>query len=72
MKKYETGDWQIPLPELELLTTLLDIPMKEVSGGQGPVGEWMREQNIVQQLMEMPEELQEFVSRLIVATVAPH
>jgi len=63
LKKFEAGESQVPLPELEILISLLEIPMQEISGGQGPVGEWLREQTIMRQLMDMPQELQEFVSR---------
>jgi len=65
LKKFESGDQAVPLPELELLVSTLSSSLQAFSGGQGPVGEWLREKDIVARLMELPPELQEFVTKPI-------
>ncbi len=65
LKKFEDGEQPVPVPELELLTSAMDLSIQDFSGGQGPVGEWLREKDIVEKLLQMPEELQHFVTRPI-------
>jgi transcriptional regulator with XRE-family HTH domain len=63
LKKYETGDKAIPLPELESIAHALGRALSEFQDTHGPVGDWLREQTAIQQLLEMPAELQDFVCR---------
>lgn len=63
LKKYERGEMAIPTPELELLAGELDTTIKSFSNGQGPVAEWIREQRAFRKLLDLPEELQDFVCK---------
>lgn len=62
LKKFEEGDQPIPVPELEILADTLNISFQTFSGTQGPVGEWLREKEILGKLLDMPQELQDFVT----------
>jgi transcriptional regulator with XRE-family HTH domain len=58
---YESGEQPIPLTELEKIAIALGATIQEFFDGHGPVGAWMREHSSLERLLEMPEELQEFV-----------
>lgn len=60
---YELGEQSIPLPELEALATALEQPLKDFQDQQGPIGDWVRQQYVAKHLMELPVELQAFISR---------
>lgn len=63
LEAYELGERQLPLPELEAVATALELPLKDFQDQQGPIGDWIRQQYISQHLMEMPADLQTFISR---------
>lgn len=63
LNAYELGEQSIPLPELEALATALELPLKDFQDQQGPIGDWIRQQYVAQHLMELPAELQAFISR---------
>lgn len=63
LNAYENGDEPIPLPELETLAETLKLPMNELFDKHGPVGKWRSEQQSVEEFLDLPQELQEFVSR---------
>jgi len=63
LKKFEEGEQAVPLPELEVLAAELNVSVNHFSGSQGPVGEWLREQELLEKLLKMPRELQDFVTR---------
>ncbi len=64
ISSYEYGKRPIPLAELELLAQSLDRPMEYFLDDQeGPVGEWQRREEAVRYFCELPEEIQEFISR---------
>ena len=60
---YEEGRLAIPAPQLELLVGELGGSIQEFTGGKGPVGDWIREQYNIGNLLSMPAELQDFVCR---------
>lgn len=60
---YELGEQSIPLPELEALATALEQPLKDFQDTQGAIGDWVRQQYVAKHLMELPVELQTFISR---------
>lgn len=60
---YEAGSLPVPAPHLELLVADLGGSIQDFTGGKGPVGDWIREQTNIGNLLSMPEELQEFVCR---------
>jgi hypothetical protein len=62
IKAYELGERAIPLPELELLVRTLGGRIETFFDRHGPVGQWMLGEEAVQQFLEMPTELREFVA----------
>jgi hypothetical protein len=53
----------IPLPELEGLVALLGGQIETIFDQTGPIGQWMTQQKAVQDFLQMPSELQSFVSK---------
>lgn len=62
---YQKGEQSVPLPELETLAEALNISMEELADDSGPIGAWRIERRAVQQFIELPPELQDFISRPI-------
>jgi transcriptional regulator with XRE-family HTH domain len=63
---YEYGRRPIPLAELEVMAQALNVRLDYFLGDQaGPIGRWEREQASYRVFRELPEEIQEFVSRPI-------
>jgi transcriptional regulator with XRE-family HTH domain len=62
IKAYELGERPIPLPELEVLVRTLGGRIESFFDRHGPVGQWMISEEAVQQFLEMPVELRQFVS----------
>ena len=65
LKKYEMGERPIPLPELEVLLKILGGRIETFFDQGGPIGQWMSQQKAIQQFLELPPELQAFVSQPI-------
>src|SRR5574340_438828 len=63
IKAYELGERPIPLPELEALATSLSARVEVFFDQNGPIGKWMWAQKSLKQFMELPTELQTFVSQ---------
>ena len=63
IKAYELGERPIPLPELEALVTALSARVEAFFDQSGPIGQWMTEQRSMKQFMDLPDELQAFVSQ---------
>jgi transcriptional regulator with XRE-family HTH domain len=61
LKAYELGERPIPLPELEGLTTLLGGQVETLFDQTGPIGLWMVQQKAVQDFLQLPPDLQNFV-----------
>ena len=61
IKSYELGERPIPLPELEVLATALGRRVETFFDESGPIGQWMNDQKGIQQFLELPRELQDFV-----------
>jgi transcriptional regulator with XRE-family HTH domain len=61
LKHYELGEIPIPLPELEVILRALGGRIETFFDQGGPVGQWMIQQKAVQQFLDMPVELQNFV-----------
>jgi transcriptional regulator with XRE-family HTH domain len=62
IKAYELGERPIPLPELEVLIRALGGRIESFFDRHGPVGQWMISEEAVQEFLEMPIELREFVA----------
>ena len=65
LKTYEMGERPIPLPELEVLLKILGGRIETFFDQGGPIGQWMSQQKSIQQFLELPLELQTFVSQPI-------
>ena len=62
IKSFELGERAIPLPELEVLVRALGGRIESFFDRHGPVGQWMISEEAIQQFLEMPMELREFVA----------
>jgi transcriptional regulator with XRE-family HTH domain len=60
---YEDGSMTVPTPHLELLLAELGGSIQDFTGGDGPVGDWIRERSNLTNLLAMPDELQDFVCK---------
>jgi transcriptional regulator with XRE-family HTH domain len=63
LKAYELGERPIPLPELEGLTSLLGSQVEILFDETGPIGQWMVQQKAIQDFLQLPPELQNFVCK---------
>lgn len=63
MKKYESGEGSIPIPELELLSNLLQISLSTFTDPEAGIGRWVLEQRSVQDFLKLPLDIQTFVSK---------
>ena len=61
LKRYEMGERPIPLPELEIILKVLGGRIEPFFDQGGPIGQWMTQQRAIQQFLDMPPELQNFV-----------
>lgn len=61
LKRYEMGERPIPLPELEVILKVLGGRVETFFDQGGPIGQWMTQQRALQQFLDMPVELQNFV-----------
>ena len=65
LQGYEFGTQSIPIPELEVIATALNRPLKEFQDNRGPIGTWIKQQRAVQTFAELSPELQDFISKPI-------
>ena len=63
IKAYELGERPIPLPELEILLVALGGRIENFFDRNGPIGQWMTNQEAIQNFLELPEDLREFASK---------
>jgi transcriptional regulator with XRE-family HTH domain len=63
IKLYEMGERPIPLPELEILLDIVNGQIETFFDQGGPIGQWMTQQKVLQDFLDMPPELQHFVSQ---------
>ena len=64
VSEYEHGTEPIPVSELERLADHLALPVEHfVDGRGGVVGEWHRQQEVDHRFHELPEDVQEFVTK---------
>ena len=63
MKRFEAGETPIPLPELELLSNSLKIPLSEFFEQDSAIGRWIDAQDNIHQFLSLPLELQQFVTK---------
>jgi transcriptional regulator with XRE-family HTH domain len=63
IKGYELGDVPIPIPELEAIIQTVNRPLKDFQDHHGPIGAWVARRNAMKGFLEMPTDLQAFVSK---------
>ena len=63
MKRFESGDSAVPLPELELLCNILDTPVAEFFEAETEIGKWITSQDAVTKFLDLPVDLQVFVTK---------
>lgn len=63
LRAYETGETAVPVPVLESLCAIFDIPIERFYDQHGPIGRWRNQQGSVQHFLELPPEIQQFVSK---------
>jgi transcriptional regulator with XRE-family HTH domain len=62
IKAYELGESPIPVPELEVLISTLGGRIESFFDRSGPIGRWMESEETVQEFLELPLELRQFVA----------
>jgi transcriptional regulator with XRE-family HTH domain len=62
---YELGETPIPVTVLEMILEALGRPLKEFQDRYGPVGAWSAQQQAVKGFLDLPSDLQAFVSKPI-------
>ena len=65
LSAYESGSQAIPLPDLELLANALNVQIESFFDQHGPIGAWYAQQRSIQKYVELPKEIQDFVSKPI-------
>jgi transcriptional regulator with XRE-family HTH domain len=65
LKSYELGESAIPIPELEIISRVMDTSINGFQSQHGPLGRWLISQKNIKQFEELPAELQEFVCKPI-------
>jgi transcriptional regulator with XRE-family HTH domain len=65
LEKYEFGEVPIPIPVLETVAAALNRSVRDFYDRFGPVGVWAGQQRSVKGFLEMPVEMQAFVSKPI-------
>jgi len=60
---YELGSNPIPLPELEVIAVALNLSTRDFRDQNGPIGKWILQKKAVEDFMELPLEMQQFISR---------
>jgi transcriptional regulator with XRE-family HTH domain len=65
LEAYELAKEAVPLPELEILCGILNRSIREFQDQYGPVGLWNAQQRALQDFVDLPLDLQVFVSKPI-------
>jgi transcriptional regulator with XRE-family HTH domain len=63
LKAYELGERPIPLPELEALVSTLGGRIESFFDRSGPIGQWLTNEEAIQNFLELPEELRQFAAQ---------
>ncbi len=62
IKAYELGERAIPLPELEVLLQALKGRIESFFDRSGPIGQWLMNEEAIQNFLELPEDVRQFIS----------
>jgi transcriptional regulator with XRE-family HTH domain len=63
LQSYEQGEVSIPLPELEILSLVLNNSVANFEDQEGLMGSWFVEQRNMREFLVLPKELQEFIGK---------
>lgn len=63
LEAYETGEKAIPLPELESVSAVYQIEIKEFFDWSGPVGNWHTEKDVLNLCKELPVSIRKFIQQ---------
>lgn len=63
VEAYELGQTAIPVPDLEVISSILGKSIKDFQDQRGPVGKWLAQQRAVKDFLTLPPDLQTFVSK---------
>jgi transcriptional regulator with XRE-family HTH domain len=63
LQSYEQGEVPIPLPELEILSQILNNSLANFEDPASLMGGWFVEQKNVHEFLVLPKELQEFIGK---------
>lgn len=63
IRRYETGETPIPIPELEILAKALGFEISDFYSSTGAVGDWLNEQSEIDEFMALPQDLRRFLTR---------
>lgn len=63
LRSYEAGETAIPLPDLELLASALDMRVEEFFDRRGPIGNWRAQQQAIQKFLDLPQDIQNFICK---------
>lgn len=62
IRRYESGETPVPLPELEQLAGSLGYRVEDFADSSGPVGDWITTQRAEAELEQLPRSLKEFIA----------
>lgn len=65
LRSYEMGEFPIPLPELEAMLGIYKLPLDDFMDRGGPIGTWAQEKRNVEEFLELPLDMQQFVIKPI-------
>lgn len=65
IKKYESGQLPIPVPEVELISNELGIKIEDLFDQHGPIGNWRTQQELITAFMGLTPEIQDFIIKSV-------
>ncbi len=63
--KYETGEIEIPIPMLEIISKNLNARIEDFFDNQGKIGAWRTQNAEMKSLSDLPKEFREFITKPI-------
>jgi len=63
MKRFESGNSPVPLPELELLLNMFGLTVGDFFETETEIGKWITSQESITKFVNLPVELQAFVTK---------
>jgi transcriptional regulator with XRE-family HTH domain len=60
---FENGEQEIPVPTLEILAKNLNCRIEDFFDNQGKIGKWRKEKAEIKDLMELPQNFREFITK---------